>query len=264
MYKNCVKYFAFALFSGFACINIFAQENGKVGAETIKKNVDKEFLYGSINFLLPIEKQIPSLDSLISIGISNHPRIKFQEENYASTSAQVQFAKREWSTNIVGTVNYFEGADNQQVTTFDNINTSNSLSNGFRYGATVNVPLYLFYGRKKRIELFEHANRAESWKIQEVGQEVSREIVRWYSQMVHFQKLMLIEADALEIAKVNFENAEQAFNRGLMDIDEYSRISSLKRKALVDFEFARSEFYNNYKQFEILIGAKLSEIALLR
>ena len=218
---------------------------------------DNDLLLGHINFLKPLEDQIPSLDALIQICIDNHPRVKFQEENQLSTESQVQFAKREWATNVVGSVNYYEGANNQQITTFDNINTSNSLTNGLRYGVTVNVPLYLFYGRKKRIGLYEHANKAEEWKIKEVEQEVSREVVRWYSQMIHFQRLMIIDSKALEVAKVNFENAEQEFNRGFIDLNEYSRIQSLMRKSLVDFEFARSEFYSTYKQFEVLIGDKL-------
>ena len=207
-----------------------------------------------------LDEQLPSLADLIEIAIDNHPSVKFQEENITSSEYQIQYTKRQWQNNVVGSVNYFGGSQNQVNVVSSEAIQSSVLGNGFRYGVTVNVPLFEFSGRKSRIRLYEHQTKSYVHKREVIELEVSRQVIKEYTYLVSMQRTLKIEAQFLEQAKLNLENVKMAFQRGDADITEWSRISEIEKKSRLDFEFARREYFNSYYQFEKLLGVDLDTL----
>ncbi len=207
-----------------------------------------------------LDEQLPPLPDLIELALTNNPEVKFQQENIKSSEYQIQYTKRQWQNNVIGSANYFGGSQNQvNVFPTESINSS-ILGNGFRYGITVNVPLFEFFGRTSRIRLYEHQTKSYVHKQEQIELEISRQVIKEYTYLVSMQRTLRIEAQYVEQAAVHLQNTRLAFQRGDATIDEWSRVSEFEKKAQLDFEFARREYFNAFYQFEKLLGVKLESL----
>ncbi|WP_170227092.1 TolC family protein [Luteibaculum oceani] len=205
----------------------------------------------------PLEEQLLPKDSLIEIAIRNNPDIDVQQKRAEIEWANVKHEKVQWTRNIYGTGFYFQGSQNALVTSTFDANATSSLSNGARYGLTVQLPLYDVVGRKRKIKMAKLAHEAEQLKMDQTQRSVRQEVLIGYNQLISAQKLFFIATEGLQNSNMNLENARNQFESGLITINEFSRILEIQYRMRVDYENARAQFYQSYYQFEIIMGTEL-------
>lgn len=211
--------------------------------------------------LTDLSQQLPPLDTLKLIALENSPQVKFQEAVVRKNQAQIDFSKKLWQNNIVGSMNFSTG--NQNLLLLDNTSDlqSTSITNGYRAGVNVNIPLYEFSGRKSRIQLHREELSAARYKKEESELLLERQVEAEYYQLIAAQRILKIRADARESAAINEVMAEQQFQQGVIGIAELSRVKEITAKSQVEYEMAYATYFTRYHQFEALIGVSLQKLS---
>ena len=211
--------------------------------------------------LTDLSQQLPPLDTLKYIALQNSPQVKFQEAVVRKNQAQIDFSKKLWQNNIVGSMNFSTG--NQNLLLLDNTSDlqSTSITNGYRAGVNVNIPLYEFSGRKSRIQLHREELSAARYKKEESELLLERQVEAEYYQLIAAQRILKIRADARESAAINEVMAEQQFQQGVIGIAELSRVKEITAKSQVEYEMSYATYFTRYHQFEALIGVSLQKLS---
>ncbi len=208
----------------------------------------------------PLDEQLISIDSIVAIAKQLHPAIASQRGVVEREKANHAHEKIQWTRNIYGTGFYFQGNTNALVTSTVDANASTSLSNGARYGLTVQLPLYEVVGRKRKIKMAKLNYEAQELRLNETYREIEAEVTLAYGNLISAQKLFTIAADGLQSSNLNRENAQNEFENGLITLAELSRILEIDLRIRTDYERARAQFYNAFHYFEIVVGKKIEEL----
>ncbi len=209
-----------------------------------------------------LQEQLIPLDSIIVIAVNNSPSLKFQQDVTDAARYQVDFTKKEWTNNIVGFANYATG--NQSLVAADNQASgsviSTSLTNGYRAGVQVNLPLYSLIGRKARINMFKADLQSTKDKEEAVKQDLVRYIIQVYYNLIYSRNLITIRSDAKQSGINQYHVAEQEFKDGTIAASELSRLKTIEVNARADYEDAKRQFATNYFQFLNLVGVPIEKL----
>jgi outer membrane protein TolC len=211
-----------------------------------------------------LQSQILPLDSIIEIAIKNSPIVRFQSDLIDAAKYQVDFSKRVWTNNIVGFVGYTAGnqnlisAGNQNVGTLDATN----ITNGYRMGIQLNLPLYEFVGRKSRVNLYKSQLNSTISKKEEAIQELKKEVIQTYYSMLYYNNLVNIRSDSKQTTINQYLIAQKQFKDGLIDVTELSRLKTIEVNSKADFEEAKRQFSTLYFLLENLVGVPMQQLIL--
>ena len=206
--------------------------------------------------------QLVPLDSIITIALIHSPGIKFQQDLVDAADYQVKFMQRIWTNNLIGFVNYSAGnqnlvaADSQTPGTI----TSSNVTNGYRAGVQLNVPLYEIVGRKTRINIYKSQLQSAVDKKDQASQELTQVIIQQYYTLIYYHNLIAIRSDAKQTTINQYEVAEQEFKDGIIQASELSRLKSIEVNARADYEEAKREFGIIYHQFENMVGVPMNQL----
>jgi outer membrane protein TolC len=209
-----------------------------------------------------IQWLLPPLDSLQELALRNSASVKFQHALIRKGEAQVAFAKKLWQNNIMANFNVATGNQNLLMLNSSSDLQSTSITNGYRAGLNINIPLYEFSGRNTRIQLHREELDAAIYKKDESEMLLSRQVNQEYFQLIAAQRILKIRADAVESAQLSLMMAEQQFQQGLIPITEWSRVKEITAKAETEYAMAYATFFTYFHQFEDLIGIPLKELIL--
>ena len=160
---------------------------------------------------------------------------------------------------VRGYYDYSAGNQSLVVTGLQN-NDINNLTNGYRAGVNISLPLYQLTTRKTRIRLQQQELRATEYKTQEVEIEVARLVIEEYNNVIAGQKLMKNQSEMVELARSNFQIAEAEYKTGNMEGAVFIRNAEILNIARANYENARKEFFIAVQNLELLIGSPLSQI----
>ena len=209
-----------------------------------------------------IQEQLVPLDSIIDIALHNSPAVKFQQDVTDAAKYQVAFIKSEWTNNIAGFGNYATG--NQRIATADSQNpgllSSSSLSNGYRAGVQVTIPLYNFIGHKSRVDIYKAEWQASIHKSEQARQELAQYLIQLYYALIYSRNLITIRSEAKQTAINQSQVAEHEFKDGVIAASELSRLKTVEVNARADFEEARRQFATNYFQFQNMVGVSMEKL----
>ncbi|MGB0165215.1 MAG: TolC family protein [Luteibaculum sp.] len=208
----------------------------------------------------PLDEQLLPLDSLIAIAEKNHPALTVMDKVVEREKAVYQHGKVEWTRNIFATGFYFQGNSNALITSTIDANASTSLTNGARYGLTINVPLYEVVGRRRKNKINELNYEVEESRIDVQKREISQQVTTAYANLISAQRIFFIASDGLQASTINKENAQNEFEAGMILLTELSRILEIDLRIRTDHERARAAFYNAFYQLEIVVGEKLENL----
>lgn len=213
-----------------------------------------------------LQTQLIPLDSIIDLAIKNSPSVKFQKDLIESSKAQLEFAKRVWTNNIMGFVNYSTG--NQSIVSSDSQSpgsvASSNITSGFRMGVQINLPLYELVGRKSRVNLYKYQYSSSIDKKDESIQELKKEVILTYYNLLYASNLLSIRSEAKESAINQYTIAQKQFKDGAIDVLELSRLKTIEVNARADYEEAKRQFSTLYAQMEPLIGVSFKELIASR
>ncbi len=211
-----------------------------------------------------LQEQMIPLDSILELAVKNSPAVNFQKDLIESAKSQLEFSKKLWTNNIVGFVNYSAG--NQSIVSADSqtagTQSSSNITNGLRMGVQINLPLYELVGRKSRIKIYKHDLNSTINKKDESIQELKKEVVLQYYNLLYASSLLTIRSEARQTAINQYSIAEKQFRDGIIEVGELSRLKTFDVNARADYEEAKRQFSTYYHQFEILIGVPFSQLTL--
>ena len=213
----------------------------------------------SIDLNRSIAEQLPSLDSLINMAIAHHPTVKLNQELVGVAADRVKLEKNSWTEMVRGYYDYSTGNQSLVVTGLQS-NDINNLTNGYRAGVNISLPLYQLTTRKTRIRMQQQELAATEYKTQEVEIEVARLVIEEYNNVIAGQRLMKNQSQMVELAKSNFQIAEAEYKTGNMEGAVFIRNAEILNIAQANYENARKEFFIAVQKLELVLGSPLSQI----
>jgi len=209
-----------------------------------------------------LQQQLLPLDNIIDIAIAHSASVKFQSDLIDAAKSQLNFSKLVWTNNIMGFVNYSSG--NQSIVSSDNQNAGNlsssNITNGYRLGIQINLPLYELVGRKSRVNLYKYQYNSTIAKRDEAIEALKRNVIQIYYSLLYYNNLLNIRSEAKQSAISQLSVAQKQFKDGIIDISELSRIKTFEVNARADYEEAKREFSISYFQIESLIGVSIQQL----
>ena len=101
--------------------------------------------------------------------------------------------------------------------------------------------------------------RAEENTYEHVKLEVQEEVIETYNDLLLFQRLIGIQAEAMQSAELAMEMAEERFRRGELSMDQLGTYIELQAKYKTAYETMRTAFNNSYNKLERIVGVPFSE-----
>jgi outer membrane protein TolC len=213
---------------------------------------------------IDMQSQLLPLDSIITIAINNSPSVRFQADLIGAAKHQVEFSKRLWTNNLMGFIGYSLG--NQNLISADNQNAgtlaATNITNGYRMGVQLNLPLYELVGRKSRINIYKSELNSTISKKEETIQELRKEVIQTYFSMLYYNNLVTIRSDSKQTTMNQYLIAQKQFKDGLIDVTELSRLKTIEVNSRADFEEAKRQFSTLYFLFENIVGAPMQQLIL--
>lgn len=213
----------------------------------------------NIDLNQPLVEQLPPLDSLISMAVAHNPTVKLNRELVGVAEDRVKLERNSWTEMVRGYYDYSTGNQSLVVTGLQS-NDINNLTNGYRAGVNISLPLYQLTTRKTRVRLQQQELAATEFKAQEVEIEVARLVIEEYNNVIAGQNLMKNQSEMVEMARSNFQIAEVEYKTGNMEGAVFIRNAEILNIAKANYENARKEFFIAVQKLELLLGSPLSQI----
>lgn len=214
---------------------------------------------GELDLNIPIEDQLPPLDSLIDMAIGQHPTIRLNQALVGSAESRLKLAKKSWTSLLRGYVDY--GYGNQAIVTTGTQGADlSNIANGYRAGANLSIPLSEIINRGDRIKLQRNELEATFQKTQEMELVIAGQVIEEYNDLLLAQRLMNIRSEMQEKARTNLLQMEMEFNLGNLDATGYMRNAEIYTIAQSEYENAKSSFFVAVQKLELLIGVPLDQL----
>ncbi|MCE7053734.1 TolC family protein [Algoriphagus sp. AGSA1] len=208
-----------------------------------------------------ISEQLPTLDSLILIAVSYSPSVKTAVYQSETEEQRLALQKKFWTNHVSLFGNMATGSQGVYIAGV-NESTVNTLSNGYRYGLSVNLPLYEFISRSNRVKLSQSEIKTFESKAEEIKLTVEQLVIRNYFDLIVAQKVMIDQHNYLEQANNSVQLAELKLRDNQVSFTEYTRISEIQSIASQKYYESYGEFMVAFYNLESLLGAKLYDLKL--
>ncbi len=211
------------------------------------------------NVFEDISGQLPSLDSLVKVAIAFSPSVKTAVYQSESETERLTLQKKFWTNHIQLYANAAAGNQGILITGV-NESTVNTLSNGYRYGISLNLPVYEFVSRNTRIKLGKSEIKTFESKAEEIKMTVEQQVTRNYFDLLVAQKVMLDQHVYFEQAKNSEQIASLRLRDNQVTFTEYTRIAEIKAIASEKYYKSYGEFMVAFYNLETLLGVKLYDL----
>ncbi|MCT4625075.1 MAG: TolC family protein [Schleiferiaceae bacterium] len=204
----------------------------------------------SIDSKADLVKYLPPLPVLIDSAILNSPRLAHYGSMVESYEHNVSLTKMKWTNHfrIMGQYNYGDIGS-----------IPNSAFLGKQLSVGFSIPLGSVANRKSEINIAVAQLEAEENTYEQVKLEVQEDVIETYNDLLLFQRLIGIQAEAMQSAELAMEMAEERFRRGELSMDQLGTYIELQAKYKTAYETMRTEFNNAYNKLERIVGVPFSE-----
>jgi len=194
-------------------------------------------------------KYLPPLAMLLDSAVGHSPRLAHYNAMVKSYEYNVSGKKLAWTDHITmgGAYNYGDlGA------------VANTLFVGKQVSIGFSIPLGAFANRKNEINIAKSQLEAGEMTFAQVKLEVQEEVIGTYNDLLLYQRLIGIQAEAMQSAELAMEMAEERFRRGELTMDQLGSYIELQAKYKTAYETMRTAFNNTYYKLERIVGIPLS------
>ncbi len=203
--------------------------------------------------------QLLPFEELYQIAVRNSPNLK-EELTLAETKVEnAQLARLGVLHGISLTGNVTRGNQalvSNGTTTFDYL----QISNGYRVGVQVMLPLETLLSRRPRIRQAEADYRTALARADVVKFGLKRELNKVYYELLTSQRLLNLYLQDEQAALVAFRSVELDWQKGRATVQEYSAASRVYTDVRIKVEGARGGFFSLLRELTILVGADISEL----
>ncbi|MEQ1796426.1 MAG: TolC family protein [Lacibacter sp.] len=203
-----------------------------------------------------LSDQLPPLDTLIKMAVEYHPSVKVNDELVNSAKQRVSVENNAWLNWISPYGNYSFG--NQTIITAGSTPSDlGRISNGYRFGVNVGLPIGDILSRKNRKALQLHELKATEYKREEVKLIISEYVISAYSILLYNHRMLSIRFEMMEKARFNVQLAESEFKINNTTASAYIAINQIYTGAISEYENVRKDFMESAQKLELLLGRKL-------
>ena len=206
---------------------------------------------------------LPPLEELIDAAIKNNPAVEFTSLGIEVKESLVSSERNYWTRNFgfQADAEYGNLSNSSYSLEADNSNLQSTTTTQWNYGAGVylKIPIYDLINRKAQVKQAKlEVDQAKSME-ERMKNEVRILVIEQYQQVLLTQKLLDIKSQNLGNARVNMQMVEKEFRNGVTTVLEYSRVSDITTKVVVEYETAKSEFFLAKKLLENTVGFKIGK-----
>lgn len=253
-----LKSFLFTIFGCALCMFGYAQD---FEGRSMSLANDSLWSHGSFDFNKSLKEQLLSLDSIIIIAIENNPQVQFEEALVERSEHNVENTKRLWLNNIYGSAGYNGGNQSIILNQTEAINESSNITNGYRWGVNVRIPLYELFGRKSQVKMMQAEFEASHKQYEVRALEVQQQVIKAYFDLINSQELVRTRLRDYQTQASNLELARIELMKGNLEMSEFARFSNVATNSESTFLNAKQQFYTAFYVFETVVGV---EITLLK
>ncbi len=247
-------YFGFILFGCISNIKASAQADTSLNNQGIQSYAGIIF-----DFNRDLQEQLPPLDSLFAIARAYSPMLDKYQSFSIAQKEKIALARKSWSTHIQLQGNYALG--NQSLLLSGSaVSDLNQLSNGYRVGVNLGLPVFEFYTRHNRIKLAEAEAKASEDQLAEAGMLVDKEVATAYYQLLTAFKQLKNTQLFVDKTFVSELNAEMKFKQNQLSVTDYTRVSEIKTAWENQKLETERVFYNAYYSMQIVLGIPLIQL----
>jgi len=234
------------LFKAFLLIVLllpFSLDAQTFGRSSSKSNID--------SLIIDLADYLPPLNLLIDTAVANAPQIKYYAERQKMFEYEMSMNKKKWMEGVRVSFNYFNG---------NNAISDGALAlSGYNYGVSMQIPLSTFFGQRDLAKMAQAASDGENANKELAVLEIRREVEETYSRLFMLRDLIREATDAKESSKFIYEQAEAAYVRGQVSLDELGQNADLRSKWATNYITLKTNFYDTYRQLERLVGVPFSK-----
>ena len=210
-----------------------------------------------------IEYRLPPLEVLIDSAIVHDHQVNFRNKQISVNTYKLRADQKQWMRDIGFQADYRYG-------TFDNFSTNTAEGQSpatfsttrseskYGFGAYLKFPLFDVVNRTNQVNMSktEIAQARDMFEMQVA--ELRQKVIRQYNDLVLKQRILQVKTKYLETSRMNQLMAEKEFINGVVNISEYTRISSICSQTESDYESAKMDFKTAYMILEEIVGIKLN------
>lgn len=214
------------------------------GRSNASRNID--------SLIIDLADYLPPLNLLIDTAVAKSPQIKYYAERQKMFEYEMSMNKKRWMEGVKFSANYF-GGNNA-------LNAEGSLAlTGYNYGVSMQIPLSTFFGQRDQAKMAQAASDGENANKELAILEIRREVEETYSRLFMLRDLIKEATDAKESSQFIYEQAEAAYVRGQVSLDELGQNADLRSKWATNYITLKTDFYDTYRQLERLVGVPFSK-----
>ncbi len=232
---------AFLLIVLLAPLSLDAQTFGRSNSKT---NID--------SLIIDLADYLPPLNLLIDTAVAKSPQIKYYAERQKMFEYEMSMNKKQWMEGVKFSANYFGG--NNALNSADGLTLA-----GYNYGVSMQIPLSTFFGQRDQAKMAQAASDGENANKELAILEIRREVEETYSRLFMLRDLIKEATDAKESSQFIYEQAEAAYVRGQVSLDELGQNADLRSKWATNYITLKTNFYDTYRQLERLVGVPFSK-----
>jgi outer membrane protein TolC len=251
--NNVIRIFGWLLMLLLQTYAIGQQAGGTIQK---KDTIQKPFLF---DFSRDIQDQLPPLDSLLLLAHQNSPMLEKYAAFNRAQKEKIALAQKSWSSNIQLQGNYSVG--NQSLLLSGSASSDlNQLSNGYRFGINLGLPVYEFFTRPNRVRLAKAEAEASEFQLKEAVILLDKEIISTYHQMIASFRQMTTTQALVEKSTVSELLAEKKLYENQIPLADYTRISEIKAAAENRRYESEKLFYDSYYTLQALLGVPVQSL----
>jgi outer membrane protein TolC len=260
--SRCVKRviavsFLFGYYSQLSAQNKKAEP--PVKKQVLATQTPDTAVFAPFDFSRDLQEQLPGLDSLVMIAHAHSPTVHKFESFSQAQKEKIALAKKSWSSNIQVFTNYSIG--NQTLLLTGTASSDlNQISNGFRVGVNVGLPISELLTRGNRITLAKAEAQAAAEQVDEAALLLEKEVVLVYYQLLNAYRQWRTNQSLVEKSAISELLSERKLLANEISIADYTRIAEIKASA--DSRKFESEklLFESYFTLQALLGVSLNSL----
>jgi outer membrane protein TolC len=219
-------------------------------------------LYLDIN--QDIAVQLLPFEDLMKVAVTHSPSIRYQGEVANALNEAQEVAKVQILQNVSGFGNASTGTQGVITNALSGPATQNGnlnqISNGYRVGVDVRLPLYELFGRKHQIRQANFNYKAALAQKETVELQLKRELINVYQDMITTQQLLKIILIDEQASLASLRVAETEIQKGQITAEAMAIVTSRYVQAKTSSEQAKGNFLKNVRYFEALMGMPIQRL----
>lgn len=204
-------------------------------------------------------EQLLPFEELYQLALKVSPTLKEETARAEGNAHAVSLTKIDALQTLSLTANYMMG--NQALVSNGTTNFETlQLSNGYRGGVALTLPIYALVGRKARIRQAEAGYRSTMARTETVRLALRRDLYKLYQDVLTAQRVLKILILEEQNFLVRQRKSELEWQNGRATFEEYAGVNTLYTDVRVKVETARGSFLSLLFELTVLTGRDIAQL----